>query len=463
MGREHALQAIRAAAHELTGAAGDFDALVDRVGEAGCVLLGESTHGTAEFYATRAHITKRLIEEKGFAAVAVEADWPDAYRAGCWARSVSDDPDAAAALGDFTRFPRWMWRNHAVVAFLQWLREHNEATGSDVGFYGLDLYSLHASIDKVVHYLDRVDPAASARARARYGCFDHYGGDADEYGRAAAFGAGPSCETEVVEQLVELQRRAAERPGPAGAERSADAHFFAEQNARLVRNAERYHRAMFRVGPEAWNLRDRHMAETLDALRAHLAGGGRPGKVVVWAHNSHVGDARATELAELGQLTLGRLVREAYGAEAVLVGQSTFAGSVTAASDWGGAARMRHVAAAREDSTEALLHESGPQNLMLVLGAGGQAAAALQTTRLQRAIGVVYRPQTERVSHYVFADVTRQFDVLVHLDTTTALEPLEPGRAPAEGVLRETSRIGTVDATPPAPAVSPAARAARSA
>lgn len=421
------VEAVRAAAHDLQS----FDALIDRIGDAGCVLLGESTHGTTEFYAARAHITRRLIEERGFQAVAVEADWPDAYRAGCWAQGAGGDPDANAALGDFTRFPRWMWRNHEVLEFLEWLREHNAGRRDrGVGFYGLDLYSLHASIEKVVDYLDRVDPAASARARERYGCFDHYGADADDYGRAAAFGAGPTCETEVVEQLVELQRHAVERTAPSsGARPSADAHFFAEQNARLIRNAERHHRAMFRPGPEAWNLRDRHMAGTLDALRTHVGAGGRPGKLVVWAHNSHVGDARATELAELGQLTLGQLAREAYGPhDAVLVGSTTFAGTVTAAAEWGGPAGVRAVAPAADDATEALLHDTGLEGLLLVMGEEARATAALAPMRLQRAIGVVYRPQTERISHYVFADVTRQFDALVHLDTTTALEPLDRDR-----------------------------------
>ena len=421
MSRRADAEAVRAAAHGVES----FDPLIDRIGDAGCVLLGESTHGTAEFYAARAHITQRLVEEHGFGAVAVEADWPDAYRAGAWASGASDDPDAAAALGDFTRFPRWMWRNREVVLFLTWLRAHNDATAQRdaVGFYGLDLYSLHASIDKVVDYLDRVDPAASARARERYGCFDHYGQDAGEYGRAAAFGAGPSCEAAVVEQLVELQRRAGQSRPAAG----NDAHFFAEQNARLVRNAERYHRAMFRVGPEAWNLRDRHMAETLDALREHRRGAdGKPARVVVWAHNSHVGDARATELAEFGQLTLGQLAREAYGPDdAVLVGFSTFGGTVTAASAWGEPATVMRVGPASEDTTEALLHETGLSHLLLVMGEDARATAALAPTRLQRAIGVTYRPQTERISHHVFADVTRQLDVLVHLDTTTALEPLD--------------------------------------
>ena len=427
MSRRADAEAVRAAAQDVAS----FDPLIDRIGDAGCVLLGESTHGTEEFYAARAHVTQRLIEEQGFGTVAVEADWPDAQRAGAWACGASDDPDAAAALGDFTRFPRWMWRNHEVVTFLQWLREHNDtaAPGDVVGFYGLDLYSLHASIDKVVDDLDRVDPAASARARERYGCFDHYGQDTDEYGRAAAFGAGPSCETAVVEQLVELQRRASE-PAPHPGDRAppADAHFFAEQNARLVRDAERYHRAMFRPGPEAWNLRDRHMAETLEALRDHRRRtDGRPGKVVVWAHNSHVGDARATELAELGQLTLGQLARESHGPDgAVLVGFSTYTGTVTAAPAWGEPATVMRVGPADDDTTEALLHETGLSHLQLVMGEHARATAALAPTRLQRAIGVTYRPQTERISHHVFADVTRQFDVLVHLDTTSALTPLDP-------------------------------------
>jgi erythromycin esterase-like protein len=355
-------RAVRASAHELTGAAGDFDVLLDRIGDAGCVLLGESTHGTAQFYAVRAHVTKRLIEERGFRAVAVEADWPDALRASRWAGGAGHDLDAAAALGDVTRFPRWMWRNREVEQLLAWLREHNAAGAQpDVGFYGLDLSS------------------------------------------------------------------------PPGGRPSADAPFFAEQDVRLHRNAERYHRARLRVGPESWNLRDRHMAETLDALRGHLAASdGRLGKVVVWAHNSHAGDARATEQAELGELSLGQLAREAYGDDAVLVGLSTYEGSMTAAPEWGGPATTMPVEPAREDSHEALLHDSGPANVLLVMGAHAGATATLERMRLQRAIGAVFRPERERFSHYVFADVTRQFDALIHLDVTSALEPLDadPGDLP---------------------------------
>lgn len=312
--------AIRAGARELSGAFGDFDVLLERIGDAGCVLLGESTHGTAQFYAVRAHITKRLVEERGFRAVAVEADGPDARRADAWVRGAGDDPDVTAALGDFVRFPRWLWRNREVAAFLGWLREHN-AAGDDVGFHGLDL--------------------------------------------------------------------------PA---------------------------------PGSWNLRERHMAATLDALRTHAATptDGRRGKVVVWAHNAHAGDARATEAAELGQLSLGQLARDAYGDDdTVLVGLSTYEGAVTAAPGWGEPATTMRMAPAREDATEALLHATGPANLLLVTGADARVDAALRATRLQRAIGAIYRPETELVHHYVFADATRQFDALIHLDTTSALEPLD--------------------------------------
>lgn len=249
--------------------------MLDRIGDAGCVLLGEPTHGTSEFYAARAHITQRPIEEKGFNAVAVEADWPDAYRAGCWAHDAGDHPDASAPLGDFTRFPRWMWRNHEFSSSWSGCASTTPEP-ADVGFYGLDLYSMHASIDKVLDYLDKVDPAASARARARYGCFDHYGQHTSEYGRSAAFGAGPTCETEVVEQLVELQRRAGEQAHPGNGGRrptrtSSPSRTPASCATRSVATA------MFRVGAESWNLRDTHMAETLDALRTHLARNGRPG------------------------------------------------------------------------------------------------------------------------------------------------------------------------------------------
>ncbi len=308
------------AARPLEGAAGDYDALLDLIGDARFVLLGEASHGTHEFYSERAEITKRLILEKGFTAVAVEADWPDAYRVNRYVRGQSDDADADAALGGFRRFPTWMWRNRVVLDFVEWLREHNGAGGGagQAGFYGLDLYSLHTSIEAVLSYLDRVDPEAARRARSRYSCFEHFGENTQAYGYATSFGMAESCEQEVLGQLSEMRRRASEYASRDGRV-AEDEFFFAEQNARLVKNAEEYYRSMFSGRAESWNKRDRHMAETLDALVGHLGRAGRPAKVVVWAHNSHLGDARATEMGEGGELNVGQLVRERYAGEGVVV------------------------------------------------------------------------------------------------------------------------------------------------
>jgi erythromycin esterase-like protein len=263
---------IREAAHPLTGSLQDYDPLMLLVGDARLVLLGEASHGTHEFYRERAQITKRLIAEKGFTAVAVEADWPDAYRVNRYVRGEGNDAEAVDALAGFKRFPAWMWRNADVLDFAGWLRAHNEGlppAGRKVGFYGLDLYSLHASIEAVLGYLDKVDPEGASRARYRYGCFEHFGEDPQQYGYQTGFGLTPSCQREVVNQLVELQRRAAEYARRDGRV-AEDDFFYAEQNARLVKNAEEYYRTMFRGRASSWNLRDRHMAETLHALLAHF-------------------------------------------------------------------------------------------------------------------------------------------------------------------------------------------------
>ena len=267
-----ALDLIRPCLSPLAGGLDDYGALVERSANARFVLLGEATHGTHEFYRERAEITKRLIEQHGFTAVAVEADWPDAYRVNCYVRGTSDDSKPEGALAGFRRFPAWMWRNADVVDFISWLRAYNEALPArvpKVGFYGLDLYSLFASIEAVVAYLDEVDPQAARRARERYACFEHFGADSQAYGYATTLGTEEPCEPEVVDQLLELQRRAAEYAQRDG-HLAEDRFFYAEQNARLVRNAERYYRSMFRGRVSAWNLRDRHMAETLDALAGHL-------------------------------------------------------------------------------------------------------------------------------------------------------------------------------------------------
>ena len=327
---------IRNAAQVLTGGADDYERLLEMIGDAHFVLIGEASHGTDEFYRERARITRALIEKKGFDGVAVEADWPDAYRVNRYVQGRGDDSDARAALGGFRRFPTWMWRNTVVVEFAEFLRRRNIALppkAPKAGFYGLDLYSMYASAQAVIAYLVKVDPEAAGRARQRYACFEHYGREGQAYGYATGHGVTDPCEDDVVAQLVELREHAAAyvgRDGPA----AEDDFFYAEQNARLTKNAEEYYRAMYRGRISSWNLRDRHMAETLDALVDHLGRGGRAPKIVVWEHNSHLGDARATEMGDEGELNVGQLVRERRGRDAVLIGFTTHHGWVTAADDW---------------------------------------------------------------------------------------------------------------------------------
>lgn len=432
--------AIRDAAHPLVGAPEDFDPLMARVGDARFVLIGEASHGTHEFYRIRAEITKRLIRSKGFTAVAIEGDWPDAYRVNRYVRGFGADPDASVALEGFKRFPQWMWRNADVLDFVGWLREHNDerpANTPRVGFYGLDLYSLHASLEAVMRYLRIVDPEAARRAALRYGCFDRFGDDPQAYGYATTLGLSRSCETEVVAQLVELQRAAAEYARRDG-RIAEDDLFSAEQNARVVANAERYYRAMFGNRVSSWNLRDEHMAETLETLEHFLGRSGQPPKIVVWAHNSHIGDARATEMGESGELNVGQLTRQRHAHDVVLIGFSTYSGTVTAASDWDEPARRKVVRPALADSYESLFHEAGPGNFLLDLGAPSEATEGLSHPRLQRAIGVIYRPETERLSHYYHAWLPQQFDVVLHYDTTRAVEPLERTGEWERGELPET-------------------------
>lgn len=420
-----AIEVVRRHAVVWTPDEGAFASLVEDAGDAQIVLIGEATHGTHEFYRTRAELTRILIQTRGFNLVAVEADWPDAYRVNRWVQPASEEPGAEGALGDFTRFPRWMWRSREVIEFLEWLHRHDAGreASSQVGFYGLDLYSLHASIDAVLRYLDTVDPPAAERARYPYGCFEDFGEDTTAYGSAATIGLSRSCEDEVVAQLVELQRRAADYARRDGRV-AADEYFFAEQNARLVRSAEAYYRAMFGGRVESWNLRDTHMSETLDALLAHSARTTGHARAVVWAHNSHVGDARATQMSASGELTLGQLVRQRHGSHVYIVGFTTHEGAVTAASSWDARAERKHVRPSLEASIERLFHETGLPSFLLRLREP-PVRRALAVTRLERAIGIIYRPETERVSHDFHA-LPDQFDAVVHVDRSTALEPLEP-------------------------------------
>jgi erythromycin esterase-like protein len=436
------VRALREAIYRLVGSAKDYDPLLELIGDARFVLLGEASHGTHDFYDQRAQITKRLIEDKGFTAVAVEADWPDAYRVNRYVRGASNDSDSEEALSGFKRFPTWMWRNADVLDFVGWLREHNDALSPRVtkaGFYGLDLYSLHASIDAVLAYLHKVDPDAARRARYRYSCFDHFGEDTQAYGYAASFGLAESCQEEVLGQLIELQQRAAAYASRDGRV-ADDEFFFAEQNARLVKNAEEYYRSMFRGRVESWNRRDAHMAETLEALAAHLESRGGVAKIVVWEHNSHLGDARATEIGEAGEFNVGQLVRERYAGESVLVGFTTHHGTVTAASNWDAPAERKRVRPGLPGSYEALFHEVASPRFILDLR-HGDLAESLRESRLERAIGVIYRPETERQSHYFHARLADQFDAVLHFDETRAVEPLERAAAPS-GEVAETFPTG---------------------
>ena len=426
---------IRDAARPLSGTPADYDSLLEAIGDAHFVLIGEASHGTHDFYRHRAEITKRLIREKGFHAVAAEADWPDAHRVNGYVRGRTADRSPQEALSGFCRFPAWMWRNDVVAEFTGWLRAFNEAAnGHQAGFYGIDLYSLNRSRTEVVRYLERVDPAAAKRARERYACFDHFGGDEQSYGYAAGFGVSESCEQEVVQQLIDLQRRTYEYLHHDG-QVAEDDFFSAEQNARLIRNAEEYYRSMFRGQVNTWNLRDRHMAETLHALAAHLDRSFGGSKIVIWAHNSHLGDARATGMGKRGEWNLGQLVRERYPNDSFSLGFTTYTGTVTAAHDWADDPKTMRVRQALPDSYEALFHATNMPAFLLVFAPGQPVSAGLRSEKLERAIGVIYRPETERVSHYFSAKLPDQFDAVIHIDKTSALQPLERhAEAPLEEV-----------------------------
>lgn len=395
----------------------DYGALIERIGDASIVLIGEASHGTREFYEQRAAITRALVTERGFHAVAVEADWPAALRVHRYVMEDSDDDSATDALRDFTRFPAWMWRNTVVVDFIEWLK------GRNVGFFGIDLYSLYASMGAVLTYLQKVDPEAAQRARQRYSCFEQFTHDPQEYGYASTAGIIEPCEDDVVKQLLDLRAQAAEYARRDGRV-AEDEFFFAEQNARLAANAEAYYRSMFRGRESSWNLRDQHMTETIDELVRHLGRRGAQPKLIVWAHNSHLGDARATEMGWHGELNVGQLVRERYGDRSFLIGFSTYEGTVTAASDWDGPAERKRVRPGMRNSYEHLFHELERGDFWLDLR-DREVRTLLREEKLERAIGVIYQPRTERQSHYFYARIAEQFDALLHIETTNAIRPLE--------------------------------------
>jgi erythromycin esterase-like protein len=365
----------------------------------------------------------------------VEADWPDAYRVNRFVQHRGGDGSADQALAGFERFPRWMWRNTVVADFIAWLRNFNGTASLPGGFYGLDLYSLASSREAVIRYLEQVDPEAGRRARERYSCFDMYG-DPETYGYSTGFELSASCQKEAVQQLMELRSRSWDYMSRDGFV-AEDEFFQAEQNARLVKNAEEYYRTMFDRRSSSWNLRDRHMSDTLKALAMHLDRRAGRSKVAVWAHNSHLGDARATEMARRGEWNLGQLARQEFGHETVLIGFTTYTGTVMAADDWGGEGEIKNVRPGLSGSYEELLHSSLAGDYYVVL-----RDQPLEERLLERAIGVVYRPQTERASHYFEAQINEQFDALIHLDRTRALQPLGEAKEPQPEELPETFPSG---------------------
>jgi protein-L-isoaspartate(D-aspartate) O-methyltransferase len=414
-------------------AAAPLDMMLERIGDARVVLIGEASHGTSEFYRMRALITRRLIEEKGFTIVAAEADWPDAARIDNYVRH-RDAP--AADWEAFARFPTWMWRNEETRAFADWLHGWNasRAENERAGFYGLDLYSLFNSVQATIDYLEDVDPGLARIARERYGCLSPWEADPAAYGRAALTGAYRDCEDEVAEMLADLMRRRQDY-----AQRDGDRFLDAAQNAALVANAEKYYRIMYYGSRASWNLRDDHMFSTLqNVMNFH----GDDSRAVVWAHNSHIGDARATEMSKRGERNLGELCARGFGLDSYRIGFGTDHGTVAAASDWNGPMEVKTVRPAHAQSYERQFHLSGLPGLILPLRAGKEldVATELSRPRLERAIGVIYRPETELASHYFEAELPRQFDEYVWIDETSAVSPLEPGR---EEGLPETYPFGT--------------------
>lgn len=428
------LDEVRQLARPLRSPA-DLGPLLERIGDARVVLLGEASHGTHEYYTWRAEITRRLVREKGFSFVAVEGDWPDCYRVNRFVKGYPgavDDPDEALEV--YHRWPTWMWANEEVRDLIGWMRDHNARLPDErkVGFYGLDVYSLWDSLHEVMGFLRKRDPDAFATARRALKCFEPYGEDAQEYARATVL-VPDSCQDEVVE-LLGTVRAAAERADGDG----RDGAFVAEQNALVVKNAEAYYRAMVRSDESSWNVRDRHMAETLDRLLAHHGPGAR---AVVWEHNTHIGDARYTDMADDGMVNIGQLARDRYGeGETVLVGFGSYRGTVIAGRYWDAPWQEVTVPPAREGSWEEVLHRASAEDKLFVFRQPPPAEMA--DWRGHRAIGVVYRPQYEHLGNYVPTVLPRRYDAFLYVDETRALRPLSRSAGTDEEEVPETYPSG---------------------
>ncbi len=415
--------------------ADDLDPLLERIGDAHYVLLGEASHGTAEYYTWRTRLSQRLIREKGFSFLAVEGDWPDCYQVNRYVKRLPDSgANARDVLHAFERWPTWMWANEEIVALVEWLRRHNDLLPPDrkVGFYGLDVYSLWESLYAILSYLQRVDPSTLPAAWKAFRCFEPYGEDVQRYARATVL-VPTSCAEEVVGLLGQLRRKAREYR-----QDGRESYFQAEQNALVVQNAESYYRAMVRGGPESWNIRDRHMTETLERLMRHH---GPDAKAIVWEHNTHIGDARFTDMAEDDMVNVGQLIREGHGEEGVvLVGFGSHHGSVIAGDEWDAPMERMTVPPARAGSWESVLHAAGADDKLLLFSSA-DSSGPMSERRGHRAIGVVYHPKYEHLGNYVPTVLPRRYDALLYLDETEALHPLHLVPR-VEGELPETYPSG---------------------
>lgn len=407
---------LRDHAHPLVEGRNDWTPLLEQIGDARIVLLGEATHGTHEFYKARSEITRRLIEEKDFCAVAIEGDWPDALNIHRFITRETHGPSVLESLRDFQRFPMWMWRNTDFLQLVGWLWMHNrrETTAHQVGVFGLDIYSLFKSLDAVVAYLDQHDAETAKMARDLYSCFDFAGRDSVRYGGLIRSGMRTSCEKNAIEVATALFEE----------NTRSDEVFFAQRNAELVRSAESYYRNLFNPFVNTWNIRDRHMASTVADTLGHMKEQGRPEKIIIWAHNSHVGDDRATEMGQRGQWNVGQLLRQRFPGETFTLGFTTYSGTVQAAKEWDHPPFLQKINRGLEGSVESLFHQVNIQNFYLDLQ-NPDIQSDLARERLERAIGVIYAPHSERASHYFNAKLSEQFDAVVHFDESHGVEPLD--------------------------------------
>jgi len=425
--QEKLKQIISDNALPLSGTDINYASLDTQFRKASVILLGEATHGTDEFYRIRSQITKKLITDYGFNAIAIEGDWPDVYQLNRYIQGVYPKNTANTTLANFKRFPIWMWRNKPMLELIRWLRNYNDELkppNKKIGLYGLDLYSLHTSIEEIIKFLDKNDPQAAAKARERYKCLDTAIHDPEIYGYLSNINLTVSCAEAVTEQLIELNQQDYSFI-QKDQEVDEDEYFQLIQNAYLVKSAESYYRNMFRAEVSTWNLRDQHMFDTLQNIQNYLSKKHRKqAKIIVWAHNSHIGDAKATEMGEKGEFNIGQLVQEFYGKESFSLGFTTYSGTVMAASGWGQKGEIKHIEPALPESYEHLFHSIGLGNFVLLLNRDEVISSALCTPHLERAIGVVYKPDTERISHYFYSILPRQFDAVCHVDITAALEPI---------------------------------------